>query len=159
MSLKVGTEHSFRAAAAYHKGKVGSRGLDALLETLKDSISSDDGPAVNPRKSIKTAQTSTPAEVKGSAGVLYGVRVTTGTLAVAGSTAVADVIVQITDNDIVIASVKCGYSEAAEAYFYGGDGAVGITCATDIEVKAVQAADGSSNPAAVDRPDIEVIYG
>lgn len=157
MSLKVGTEQALRASAAYNKGKVSVHGLNALLDALKYGDSGDDGPVANPKVAVKTAQTSTPSEVKGSSGVLYGVRCLSGTLSEAGSSASSDCIVYLLDDTVIVGAVLCGANEDAEAYFFGGSGAVGVNIATSLKVKATQA-DGSSDPAVADRPDVKVIY-
>lgn len=103
--------------------------------------------------SFKTAQTSTSASVLASAGRLYGMWVKSP------AAATLAVIVKVTDNDVAVGSVKVKATKAGEVYFFAGDDGIGIPCATDIEVIATAAADGTSNPAAGDRPDIVVIYG
>lgn len=70
-----------------------------------------------------------------------------------------DTIVQVKDNDVVIASAKVKSTKSCEVYFFNGDDGVGIPYATDLEVQAVAAADGSSQPAAGDRPTVYVVWG
>lgn len=107
-----------------------------------------------------SAQTSTEADVLASGtGRLYFVWAASGTAKAVATTSTLPVIVQLKDNDIVFASFKVASNRASEVYFYDSEDGVGQSFATDLEVQAVAAADGTSNPAAGDRPDIVVVWG
>lgn len=159
MSLLQKTKSRLLEAHAYRLGKVNERFLLGFLQMVENQ----QGNQIKvPDFTIGavTAQTSTAsaAFVTGT-GRLYGFQVLSGSLSAAATAASNDVIVQFTDNSIVIASAKCTANCALEVYLAGATDGVGITFGTDLKVKAVQAADGSSNPAAADRPDVVVIYG
>jgi len=153
--LSTGQDQGLRAARNQHRGAVGSEPLASLLEALKRLMGNE---TVLPDVKTQsfTAQTSTASTVVGSACRLYGVRVDSGN----ALTSTLDVIVQLLDGSVVVASTKCTTEQASEAYFFGGTFGVGIPISSSgLTVKAVAAADGSSNPAAGDRPLVTVFYG
>jgi hypothetical protein len=92
-------------------------------------------------------------------GRIYFVWASSGTAKAVATTSTLATIVQVKDNDVVIASFKVGSNRAAEAYYYDDIDGVGIPYATDLEVQAVAAVDGSAQPAAGDRPDVIVVWG
>lgn len=157
---QAGQDLLIRAKRAAFKGRVEEWGQAAMLSAIKDVDAG--GAPLDVQEYTTTSQTSTAAVVTSGPGVLYGIRVESGSVKQTVSTSTLDVIVYITDtanSDAIIAAVKCKSNKDAEAYFFGGDGNVGEVFASGIKVKAVAAADGSSNPAAGDRPDIRIYYG
>lgn len=158
--LEVGTDLKLRAERAYMKGRVGPELQNGLLAALKTvDVGADVKDVVE--KGF-TAQTSTAATVNAGEVRYYGMRVTSGTATDPAATAASNaVIVQILDasnGNAVISAVKCLANQDAEVYNVAGSGQVGVLV-TNLTVRAVQAADGSSNPAAADRPAITVYYG
>lgn len=138
--------------AAQRTGRVPLVILRAMLDALKELQFSASYP--EPRLTITAAVTSTATVLVGGAGRVYHVRV----LSPSGAT--NDVIVQLLDGaSVVRASVHCTAKGDAEALIAGGADGAGVPFATDIRVKAVASSDGSSNPAAGDRPTVEVILG
>lgn len=158
-NLSTAQDQALRDARNQFKGAVSYRPLAALLDTIKHLLGLEKYvPGVKTKNF--TAQTSTAATVVGAACTLYGVRVASGLVKQTAGDADADVIVQLLDGSVVVASVKCKQDKAAEAFFYAGDDGVGIPISSSgLTVKAVQSADGSSNPASANRPDIIVYYG
>jgi hypothetical protein len=71
----------------------------------------------------------------------------------------ADVIVQITDNNIVIACAKVLATRQTEAYYFDNVDGIGLPYGTDLEVNAVLASDGTTPAATTARPDVVVIWG
>lgn len=152
------TDMGLRAGATFKTGKVPVSALKALLDAIKGQQGIERGGLFASPKEYPLAAvaTSTAATAKSSAARVYGVRAVSGTALAGGASASADVVVQILDGTIVIGAVKVTKNEAAEAYFYGKDG-IGILALTNVQVKAVQIADGSSNPASADRPTVTVL--
>lgn len=157
--LTSASDTALRAARAQFRGSVNYRPLAALLDTIKELLGLEKSPAGVKTKKF-TAQTSTAAAVAGAACTLYGVRVESGDAQNPAGDATNAVIVQLLDGSVVVGSIKCKADKAAEAYFYAGDDGVGVPISSSgLNVKAVQAADGSSNPASADRPNIIVYFG
>lgn len=158
-NLSSGQDTAIRAARAQFRGSVNYRPQAALLDTIKELLGLEKSqPGVKTKPF--TAQTSTGASVAGGACRLYGVRIESGLAKNPAGDAVLDVIVQLLDGAVVVASMKCKADKAAEAYFYGGDDGVGIPISSSgLTVKAVAAADGSANPNAADLPNIIVYFG
>jgi hypothetical protein len=86
---------------------------------------------------------------------LYGVRVESGT----NLTSTAGVVVALYDSTVLRAATSCSSEQGSEAYFFGGTRGVGIPIVTALNVKALQAADASGDPAAGDKPIVTVFYG
>lgn len=157
--LSAAQDAALRDARAQFKGVVGYRPLAALLDSIKHLIGVEKFPPG--AQSLKfTSRTSTAVAVVGGACRLYGVRVESGATKQTATDADADVIVQVLDGTVVVGSVKCKQDRDAEGYFFGSDDGVGIDISSSgLNVKAVQAADGSSNPDVEDRPDVLVYFG
>jgi hypothetical protein len=151
------TDMGLRANAAFKKGKVPARALNAVLDSIKDAMGVERGGLFGTPKEypLSAVATSTAAVAKASAARVYGVRAVSGTAA-GGSAASNDVIVHVLDDTVIIGTLKLTKNEDGEAYFYGKDG-IGVLALTNVKVKAVQVADGSSNPAAADRPAVTVL--
>ena len=159
MALRTKTREQLYQMHAYRGGRVEVLPLRGFFHTV-EKVQGHGVRVPDLQISVFTAQTSTEADVDAAgAGRLYFVWALSGTLSAAGTSASNAAIVQIKDNDVVVASFKVGANQAAEAYFYNSLEGVGIPYATDLEVQAVAASDGAANPAAADRPDIIVVWG
>jgi|SRR6185369_3865895 len=148
-----------RANAAFKSGKVPVRALKALLDSIKDQQGIERGGLFpNPKEYVGAAvATSTAAVAKASAARVYGVRATSGTATDPDQAAASnDVVVHVLDGSVIIGTIKLSKNEAGESYFYGKDG-IGVLALTNVSFKAVQVADGSSNPAAGDRPVVTIL--
>lgn len=152
MALKPGSKQRLLAARAYKSGVVASDLLLAFLKSIEDHAPTRaDVPDV---KEVKlSALTSTSTSV-GAYTRLYGVR------AESPSGSSNDVIVSFLDGTVAIGcGVKCTTKQAAEAYFAAGSDGFGVPISGGLNAKAFQAADGTSNPAAGDRPTVYVLVG
>lgn len=153
MALRTKTREQLYQMHTYRAGRVEVLPLRGFFHTVEKV----QGHGVRiPDLTIASfsAQTSTPtAAIISAPGRLYFV------WAASGSTSTLDAIVQVTDNSIVVASGKVQSTRAMEMYFYDSIDGVGVKTTTDIKILAVAAADGTSNPAAADRPDVVVVYG
>lgn len=83
-------------------------------------------------------------------GRLYGCWITAGD---------ADVRVEYTDADIVIASVKVPANGYAEAYFNSTTDSIGVAYATDLEIDAKLTSDGTTAASTTARPTVTTIWG
>lgn len=159
MALRTKTREQLYQLHDYRLGRCEVLGLRGYFHTIEKVQGHN---VLVPDLTIATfaAQTSTPsAAVFTATGRLYFIWAASGTKSAAGTTALLDAIVQVTDNNVVVASSKIAANQAMEAYFYNTNNGVGISMGTNLKVLAVAAADGISNPNAVDRPDILVVYG
>ena len=159
MALRTKTREQLCQMHTYRGGRVEVLALRGFFHTVEKVQGHG---VLIPDLQISTfdAQTSTEADVDASGvGRLYFVWAASGTAKAIDTTSTLDTIVQLKDNDVVIASFKVTSNHASEVYFYDTIDGVGIPYATDLEVQAVAAADGTSNPAAGDRPDIVVVWG
>lgn len=157
--LNAATDMGLRANAAFKSGKVPARALKAMLDSIKDQQGIERGGLFgNPKEYPGAAvATSTAQTAKASAARVYAVRATSGTATDPDATAASnDVVVEVLDNGIIIGAVKLTKNEAAEAYFYGKDG-IGVLALTNVQFKAVAISDGTSNPAAADRPSVTIL--
>ena len=159
MALRTKTREQLYQMHTYRGGRVEVIPLRGFFHTV-EKITGHGVLIPDLQISFYSAQTSTPAAVDASGtGRLYFIWAASGTAKAVATTSTLASIVQVTDNDVVIASYKVGSNQAAEAYFYNSVDGVGIPYATDLEVLAVEALDGSGDAAAGDRPDIVVVWG
>lgn len=153
MSLRTKTREQLYQMHTYRLGRVEVLALRGFFHVV-EKIQGHGARLPDLTIGNASAQTSTPSSAFFTAtGRLYFV------WAESPVAATNDVIVQLTDNAIVVASFKVKAAQAAEAYFYNSLEGAGISIGTDLKVKAVAAADGTSNPSAGDRPDVVVVYG
>lgn len=151
--FSAATDMALRAGHSFKTGKVPSRALNALLDSIKDAIGVERGGFFpNPKEYPITGAGSTAQVAKASAARVYGFRAVSGL----NLTSTLDVVVQILDGSVVIGSCKLTSEQDCEVYFYGKDG-IGILALTNVSVKAVAIADGSSDPAAGDKPTVIVL--
>jgi hypothetical protein len=151
MALSSKEKFQLLQAHAYRAGKVPVNFLRGFFEAVEKQAGH--GIKVPNFKVVtKTDVGSTAQEVLADTGRVYGLQVASPEDAELG------VIVQITDNDVVIASFPVEPGCAGEVYFCAHTDGIGIKHSTDIEVLAIQR-DGSGDPAAGDKPDVVVIYG
>jgi len=154
MALKTKTREQLYQMHTYRLGRVEVLALRGFFHTA-EKVQGQNVSIPDLQISTFVAQTSTAADVDASGtGRLYFIWVASPAT---GST--LDTIVQILDNSVVIASSKVRSGRAMEAYFFDSVDGVGINYSTNLQVKVVAAADGSSNPAAGDRPDVVVVWG
>ena len=160
MSLRTKTREQLYQRHSYRRGRVEAAALRGFMYTV-EKVQGHGVKVPDLQISTFSAQTSTEADVDAAGtGRLYFVWASS----LAG--AANDVIIQLKDNDIVIGSFKLKAAgatatedRASEVYFFDSVDGVGLEYATDLEVQAVAAVDGTSNPAAADRPDIVVVWG
>lgn len=153
--LSPGKEDFLRTQRNQHAGAVGSEGLTSLLSALKRLLGNEIALPDIQQFTVQVA-TSTATAVVGGACRLYGMRVVSGE----ALTSTLDTIVRALDGAVAVGAVKCASEQAAEVYFFAGARGVGIPIsASGLNVVAVAAADGSSNPAAGDRPKVTLYYG
>jgi len=158
MALRTKTREQLYQMHTYRGGRVEVIPLRGFFHTV-EKVQGHGVRVPDLTISAFTAQTSTEADVLASgAGRLYFVWAASGTAKAVATTSTLDAIVQLKDNDVVIASFKVASNRASEVYFYDSQDGVGISFATDLEVQAV-AATGSGDAAAGDRPDIIVVWG
>lgn len=147
------TDMGLRAGAAYKTGKVPALALNALLDSIKAAIGVERGGLFPSPKEYKVTGAGLTAQVaKASAGRVYGFRAVSGK----NLTSTLDVVVQILDGTVLIGAGKLTSEGACEVYFYDKDG-IGMLALTDIRVKAFAVADGTSDPAAGDKPEVTVL--
>lgn len=153
MSLRTKTRERLYQMHTYRPGRVEAAALRGFFHTI-EKVQGHNVSIPDLQISSFTAQTSTGANVDASGtGRLYAVWANSPV----GST--LDTIVQVLDNTVVIGSFKIKSTRSSEVYYFDSVDGVGIEYGTSLIVKAVAAADGSSNPAAGDRPDLVVIWG
>lgn len=154
MSLRTKTREQLYQMHTYRAGRVEVAALRGFFYTC-EKVQGQGVSIPDLQIAQFSAQTSTPANVDAAGvGRLYFIWVSSPTT---GST--LDTIVQILDNSVVIGSVKVKTGRASEVYFFDSVDGVGEEYATNLQVKAVAAADGTSNPAVGDRPNIVVVWG
>ena len=159
MALRTKTRERLYEMHQYRGGRIENLALRGFFHTV-EKVQGHQVSIPDLQISFVSAQTSTPANVDASGtGRLYFIWALSGTLSAAGTSASNAAIVQVLDNSVVIASAKGTANNALEAYFYDSTDGVGIPYSTNLQVAAVAAADGTSNPAAADRPDVVVVWG
>lgn len=158
MALRTKTREQLYQMHTYRNGRVEVIPLRGFFHTV-EKVQGHGVRIPDLQISFFTAQSATEADVDASGtGRLYFVWAASGTAKAVATTSTLASIVQIKDNDVVIASFKVSSNRAGEAYFYDDVDGVGIPYSTDLEVQAV-ADTGSGDPAAGDRPDIVVVWG
>lgn len=154
MSLSTGQDQGLRAARNQFQGAVGSEGLNSLLEAMKRLLGNEVSlPDVSVARFV--AASSTAQVVFGGACKLYGIRVESGN----ALTSTLACLVDCLDNTLAISRVKCNSEKAVESYVFGSDQGVGVDVLVSLNVKAFAIADGTSAPAAGDKPIVTVFYG
>jgi hypothetical protein len=159
MALRTKIREQLYQLHLYRGGRVPVEGLRGLLQAM-ENVQGHNVSIPDPKIAFFSAQTSTPsAAIVTGTGRVYGIWALSGTKSAAGTTSTLDAIIQVTDNSVVIGSFKVKSNQASEVYFFDSSDGIGENFGTNLKVAAVAAADGTSNPAAADRPDIVVIYG
>lgn len=159
MALRTKTREQLYQMHTYRGGRVEVLALRGFFHTV-EKVQGHQVAIPDLQISSFTAQTSTEADVDAAGtGRLYFVWASSGSSKAVATTSTLATIVQIKDNDVVIASFKVASNRASEVYFFDNVDGVGIPYSTDLEVQAVAALDGTSNPAVGDRPDIVVVWG
>lgn len=158
MALKTKTREQLYQMHTYRGGRVEVLPLRGFFHTV-EKIQGHGVRIPDLQISVFTAQGETEADVDASGtGRLYFIWALSGTLSAAGTSASNAAIVQVKDNDVVVASGKVGANQALEVYFYNSLDGVGIPYATDLEVQVV-ASTGSGDPSTADKPDVIVVWG
>ena len=153
--LREKTRQMLMAAKAYDRGRIRQEPIKAMFDVIRQVKNSLVGNP--PDVSTKTLTTvgSTAQVAYGAACRFYGLRVespaTGSTLAVA---------VKVLDGTVQVGpGVRCSSGKEAEVYVFGGADGAGIPISTSLQVKAFAIADGTSDPAAGDKPTVRVYFG
>lgn len=159
MALRTKTRERLYQMHQYRGGRVDNNALRGFFHVV-EKVQGHGVKIPDLQISFFSAQSATEADVDASGtGRLYFVWGLSGTAKAVATTSTLASIIQIKDNDVVIASFKVGSNRAGEAYFYDDIDGVGIPYSTDLEVQAVDALTGATDPAVGDRPDIVVVWG
>lgn len=159
MSLRTKAREQAYEMHLYRGGRCPVEGLRGLLQAW-ENIQGHSVSIPDLKFAFFAAATSTPsAAIITGSGRLYGIWALSGSLAAGAPTSTLDAMVQITDNSVIMSSFRVKSNKAAEVYFFDSGDGVGAAFGTNIKVQATAAADGTSNPAVGDRPDIVVLYG
>lgn len=154
MSLSTGQDQALRAARHQYQGAVGSEGLKSLLEAIK-RLGGNEASVPDVKTASFTALSSTAQVVYGGACRLYGIRVESGN----ALTSTLACLVDCLDNTLHVSRIKCNSEKAAEMYLFGSGDGIGVDILVSLNVGAYAIADGTSAPAAGDRPLVTVFYG
>jgi hypothetical protein len=146
MPLSSGQDQILRAIQAYNPGRVGSRGLVALLDSMKDVAAAYSLP------DIKTAQLTDLTTIQMAymgTGVLYGVFATSNIATLSHIVLVSDGATAIHLAALKVPPrIASGVRSAAACFFWGDTTGVGVPIATDLRCTAFSAADGTTAAAA-----------
>lgn len=157
MALRTNTRERLYQMHTYRQGRcdvLALRGFFHVVERVQGHGVRI--PDLQITSSLSQSNTPTAIDAAGT-GRVYFVWAQSGTQADAGLTATATTIVQVTDNDVVLASFPVTANNASEAYYYDYLDGVGFPYGTDLEVLAVTLAGG--NPDAANQPDIVIVWG
>ena len=149
MALKEKTRQLLMAVKQYDRGVIRQdwiKALFAVMQQVKEGLYGNP-----PDVQVKTLSTvgSTAQIAYPGPCRFYGIRVESPAT---GST--LKVAVKVLDG-----TVQCDSGKTSEAYFAAGADGCGVLIATSLQIKAFAYADGTSDPAAGDKPTVRVYFG
>ncbi len=158
MALRTKTREQLYQLHLYRGGRVPVEGLRGLLQGI-ENVQGHNVSVPDLKIAFLSAQSNTPsAAILTGTGRLYAVWALSGTLSAAGTSASNDVVIELTDNSVILAAFKVKANQASEVYFFDSSDGIGENFGTDLKALTIKASDGTA-PAAADRPDLVVIWG
>jgi hypothetical protein len=155
MALKEKTRQMLMAVKQYDRGVIRQdwiKALFAVMQQVKEGLYGNppDVKVIALTTVGSTAQIAYPGPCR-----FYGIRVESPA---SGST--LKVAVKVLDDTVQIGpGNECDSGKVSEAYFAAGADGCGVPIASSLQIKAFAYADGTSDPAAGDKPTVKVYYG
>lgn len=155
MALKEKTRQMLMAVKQYDRGVIRQDWIKALFAVMQQVKEGLYGNPPDVKVVALTGLGSSAQVAYNGPCRFYGLRVESPAT---GST--LKVAVKVLDGAVQVGpGNECDSGKVSEAYFAAGADGCGVVIATSLQVKAFAIADGTSDPAAGDKPVVKVYYG